>query len=321
MLWEPAIYEHKAALIKESVGEVARSAELLTRAVLEERKIYRSDLITVGVDVYNIEAEACGAEVVPGAPSECPEIRERMWHIDDLPTEPELPRIPDAGRCPMMLTAGQKVQDAIGGECEVRLAASGPVSIAAKLVGTQDLITALALGGDNAGHLLEFTTRLATTWCRAIREAGLNVIIFDSAASPPIISPAMYASEIKPLHARLMKELAGAGQQKRGLIIGGDTVPILGDLADTDATMLICDYASDATAFAEALPRGARLQVRRNVDPSLFLSKGPSLDEAAEELARDLALFRQPIAGTGVLPYGAVPERFSRFRRKVEQRL
>jgi hypothetical protein len=34
--WEPAIYEHKAALIGKTPAEVANSAELLTQAVLKE---------------------------------------------------------------------------------------------------------------------------------------------------------------------------------------------------------------------------------------------------------------------------------------------
>ena len=51
MLWEPAIYEHKAALIGRHPHEVAASAELLTEAVLMEYATYRPDFITVGLDV------------------------------------------------------------------------------------------------------------------------------------------------------------------------------------------------------------------------------------------------------------------------------
>ena len=36
--WEPAIYEHKAALIGKSPAEVANSADLLTEALLKEYK-------------------------------------------------------------------------------------------------------------------------------------------------------------------------------------------------------------------------------------------------------------------------------------------
>ncbi len=66
--WEPAIYEHKAALIGRPPVDVANSAKLLTEAVRKEYEIYLADYITVGLDVYNIEAEVLGAEDLPVSP-------------------------------------------------------------------------------------------------------------------------------------------------------------------------------------------------------------------------------------------------------------
>jgi hypothetical protein len=59
----PAIYEHKAALIGKTPSEVAQSEELLVYAALAEFETYRPDLLTVGMDVYNVEAEALGCKV------------------------------------------------------------------------------------------------------------------------------------------------------------------------------------------------------------------------------------------------------------------
>ena len=52
--WEPAIYEHKAALIGLSPAEVSRSADLLARSLEAEHRAYAADFMTVGIDVYNI---------------------------------------------------------------------------------------------------------------------------------------------------------------------------------------------------------------------------------------------------------------------------
>jgi hypothetical protein len=51
--WEPAVYEHKAALIGQSPARVAGSANLLADAGLREYDTYQADLITVGLGVYN----------------------------------------------------------------------------------------------------------------------------------------------------------------------------------------------------------------------------------------------------------------------------
>ena len=59
----PAIYEHKARLIGRSPSEVCRSLDLLGEALHKELEVYDPDVLTVGLDVYNVEAEAVGCEV------------------------------------------------------------------------------------------------------------------------------------------------------------------------------------------------------------------------------------------------------------------
>src|SRR5690554_3774915 len=78
-LFCPAIYEHKARLIGRSVSEVARDSNLLAEAVLAEYETYRPDMLTVGMDIYNIEAEAIGSRVVYSDQKEAvPAIRHRL---------------------------------------------------------------------------------------------------------------------------------------------------------------------------------------------------------------------------------------------------
>ena len=58
----PAVYEHKARLVGRSPSEVCRDLDLLTEALEKELEIYDPDALTVGIDVYNVEAEAAGCE-------------------------------------------------------------------------------------------------------------------------------------------------------------------------------------------------------------------------------------------------------------------
>ncbi|HOF19515.1 MAG TPA: uroporphyrinogen decarboxylase family protein, partial [Phycisphaerae bacterium] len=221
--WEPAIYEHKAALIGRSVEEVARDAGLLVEALLTERETYQADFLTVGVDVYNIEAEACGLKVAASSPEACPEASSPLWNLDSLPGELPLPDVRRAGRFPMMVEAGRRAVAALGQACRVRVAASGPMSLAAKLVGLENLIVAMALDEPPAARILEFAARLAEAWCAELRRNGLDVIVFDSAAAPPVTSPALYAVAVLPLHRRLLAVLERTGQRDRPLIVGGNS--------------------------------------------------------------------------------------------------
>lgn len=317
--WEPAVYEHKAALIDRPVEDVARDEGLLVEALQAERETYHADFLTVGIDVYNIEAEACGLKVAASSPEACPEASSPLWTLDSLPDELPLPDVRQAGRFPMMVEAGRRAVSALGQACRVRVAASGPMTLAAKLVGLENLVVAMALDEPPAGRILEFATRLAETWCAELRRNGLDVIVFDSAAAPPVTSPALYAAAVLPLHRRLLTVLERTGQRDRPLIVGGNSTPTLVHLAATGATTLLCDFAADAAAFARALPDASAVTVRRNVDPKLFFRSEMDLRSAAETLAGEVRQFAHPVAGTGILPYATDPSHVQQFRRYLEE--
>ncbi|MEK7269574.1 MAG: uroporphyrinogen decarboxylase family protein [Planctomycetota bacterium] len=317
LLWEPACYEHKARLIGKAPFEVARSADLLARAVLEERRLYQPDFLTVGIDVYNVEAEACGAALHDAGPMACPELAGAIFSLDALPRGLALPAVPGAGRFGMLLEAGARVRDAVGAAAKVRVGITGPLSLAAKLAGLEPVIMGLAEGNEPASRLLEFSTALGEAWAGALQRAGLDGIVFDSIASPPIISPAMYARCILPLHKRLLGALEKGGQAERALVIGGRTAALAKDLVAADATMLVCDFPADARAFAAALPGAPRVRVRRNVNPAVLAGPAADLRAAAQGLANDLRLFALPVAGTGILPYDTEPSRVQTFHRLV----
>ena len=319
MLWEPAIYEHKAALINKPPAEVAYSVDLLTRSILCEYETYQADLLTVGIDVYNIEPEACGARVEATDDTSCPEIAVPPYNLEKLPEKLLLPPIPESGRFQLILDTGRTVKAALPDKCEVRIAVSGPATIASKLVGMEPLVLGLALSQPAATVLLDFCSQLAANWCRVLCESGLTPIIFDSAAAPPMFSPGMYKEHLFPRHHSLMHLLETLGQTSRPLIIGGNTVPLVDQLAQTGATMLICDYGANAADFAQNLPFRKEPAIRRNVNPALLMPESTaSLTELAQNYAVDLAKFANPVAGTGILPYNFEAARYHEFKSLVE---
>jgi uroporphyrinogen decarboxylase len=316
MLWEPAIYEHKAALIGKSPLAVACSAELLTQAVIKEYEVYQADYLTVGIDVYNIEAEACGSKLTEAGENECPDIAEPIFDLFALPAELDLPKIPEAGRFAMLLEAGQRVRDAIGDKAVVRVAASGPVTIATKLAGLDGVIMSLALQDGQADILLDFTTELCSKWCSVLRNAGLDVVLFDSLASPPMFSPDMFAESVLPRHARLLSELNDSGQKELPLILGGDTSVIVKPLKQTGATMLVCDYIADPAVFAANIGDQENLLIRRNINPARL---GSDLKSLVDEYVSELSHFKNPVCGTGILPYDFNPQNYLNFRDAVNE--
>jgi len=315
--WQPAIYEHKAALIGKSPCEIAGSSEYLYQAVLREYETYRADFITIGVDVYNIEAEAVGAQLTCLGGNECPDVAAPVFQLDTLRDNFSLPEIPSAGRFRVLLETGRRVRAVLGDSTRIRVAASGPVSIAAKLAGFDNLLISLWTEDGKAESLLDFCTLIAEKWCTVLRNSGLDVIMFDSMAAPPLFSPEMYERFVLPRHRHLMELLQQSGQNERELVIGGDTTVIAGLLSRTGATILLCDFAAEAESFKMRLGNDCAIRIRRNINPAIL--QNADITVAARKFYQELCLFSNPIAGTGILPYDFVPGRYFDFKAQVEK--
>ncbi len=334
--WEPAVYEHKAALIGVSPGELIASEELLVRALIAEHETYHADALTVGVDIYNVEAEALGARLTAATQTSCPEVVAPLWTLDSLPARLSVPEIAEHGRFGILLDAAARVRNALCGDAQaprVRVAASGPFSIATKLVGTEEALIGLVSGEQEIYRLLGFTTDYAAAWLAAIVDRQLEAVVFDSAASPPLVSPALYRDAIAPRHRMLMSLLASAGQRVRPLVLGGDTVGIVADLIGTGATSIVCDYAAHAGAFVDEVLRASTVisadgpvappvTVRRNIDPAAL--DGDPHEPVIDGFTDDLFAFASKgipvVIGTGILPYSQKPEHVSAFRDRVAER-
>ena len=316
--WQPAIYEHKAALIDRTPMEVACNAELFAQALLKEYEVYGADFLTVGLDVYNIEAEALGAELTVPGPCECPDLKGCLFSLDVLPGQLVLPAIPAAGRFQLLLDVAKAARRGVPDSVSLRVAASGPVTLAAKLVGMEALVVSLCMEDGHADRLLAFTTEIAEHWLVCLREQGFDAVVFDSMAAPPMFSPDLFSQAVLPRLQRVMGILAEHGQQERELVIGGDTTPVAALLKQTGATILLCDYAADAGAFKASLGDDTGVRVRRNINPAAL--EGGDIETLAQRFVAELGLFTNAIAGTGILPYGFEPAHLHSFMQAVRER-
>lgn len=337
--WEPAVYEQKAALIGRSPAAVARSSDLLTAAVLAELEAYQADAVTVGVDVYNLEAEAFGAKPVAASWTACPDVTEPLWRISEIPRELEPPPVPAAGRFHVMLDAAQRVRDSVEARyCAytlmprrptVRVAASGPTSIASRLIDPQELLIGLLADDPAVDRLLEICTVVGEHWLSTIRAAGLDAVIIDSLASPPLIGPRLYEEKVYPLHHRLMEFLDATGQVERPLVMGGDTSDVIALMAAAGANVLLADVPADVRSFVAELRsscsagRLADVRIRRNIDPAFCVV--PIDDQVVNRYVRDFeAIIEAGLSvtiGTGILDYHQDPSAVRMVAARVMEAL
>jgi uroporphyrinogen decarboxylase len=307
-LFLPAIYEHKAWFIGSTPTAISRDADLLTRALLAEFEAIGPDALAVGVDVYNLEAEAVGCEVTfyEGSDTSIPGITpgNHTFEVGDDLQAAKLPNPLKDGRMPVNLEAARRVRRELGDDYWIRGAVSGPFSLAVSLVGAETLFLACFDRPEWVHGLLAYAGRLIKEFGKGYIDAGAELIMFDSQASPELLSPQMFEEFVLPVTQDLAAWAATQGVRDLPLIIGGNTTPIAGLIARTNCNNLLCDFTCDFDAWA-AVSRTAGRALRRNISPRLIETATP--DEIHAAAAREVARGRELpgfIMGTGVIPFG-----------------
>ncbi len=316
----PAIYEHKAALIGRSPSEVCRSAELLHSALRRELAVYDPDMLVVGIDVYNVEAEALGCRVVYFDDSDdCPAIVEPLIAG---PSDLARLRLPDPqtnGRMPLYLeVAGALVRD-LGSKMIIRSAITGPYSMAAQLVGGEAWVLATIEQPQFARELLAFCAEVTVQFGQAFVGRGVEPIIFDSRATPQLASPRVFREMVKAVYRdTVIPQLKQAGALTIPLIIGGNTTAVVDDLIETGATQLLCDSTASLQIFRRKCA-AARVPFRANLD-AVLVNRGPA-DAIRKDALRILGeCSSQPgfLLGCGVVAYDTPPEHVLAIREAIE---
>lgn len=309
-----SVYEHAARFLGLTPWEVSRDPDLVYRAHREAFLTYGHFPVVVGIDIYNLEAEAYGCTVEPPQGRGIPAITRPLCAglEEALQLQPFDPA--RDGRIAMMIDAARRLK-ADFPRADVRLPVSGPFSIAQSLLGLETLTVGAVLEPDLTRRVLENLVEGQVRFSRAAIKAGLGVAFFESAAAPPLLSPRGFREvELPALRLALQRVSTEAGAALP-CIIGGDTAPIVADILQTGTDFLICPAETNREAFLAVTRRHPEVRVRVNLDPRLYL--WGSDEELLAEVDRVVALregYPNLLLGTGSLPYEADPEKIVRLR-------
>ena len=316
----PTIYEHAAALIGVTPSQMAKSKDLLVQGQLAAYQRYGHDLVAVGIDIYNIEAETLGCSVQYFDNNSIPAVCEHILAKDKEGFDRlQVPNPEKDGRMPLLLEAATEIKAAIGDEVPVSAAVNGPFTLAALLRGFEPFIMDLLRDPDYAGKLLTFAAEVSAVFGEAMARRGLGVAINDSWIAPPLLSPKLYQKFVLQHHQQLIQRLKNAGVPSVGLISGGNTLPIADYLVQTGSSLIMADYGTDLAAF-KAKASAAGIILRGNVKAS---SMETGTDAEIEVQAREVLAIGAPggrfVMGCGVVPYGTDPERLLLLKRITEE--
>ena len=316
--FSPAVYEHAARFVGRSPWEVSRDGELLFEAHRRTWLEYRHTPICVGIDIYNLEAEAYGAKVCAPGHDAIPAIEEPL--IEDMSAALDIKPYKPAmdGRIAMAIETGQRLKKALP-EADVRIPVAGPFSIAFNLRGINGLCEDAALEPEMVAKFLMRLAENQAVFCKAVAAAGLNVAFFESAASPPMLSPAQFHDIELPALKRIMEIAANYVGHSVPCIMGGNTYPILDDILSTGTSYVVTNVETDQASFVKRIAAThPHVRVRVNMHPEIVACADEQ--RIHREIDRILAIAAwhpSCLLGTGALPYETPPENIALIKRYI----
>jgi len=306
--FSPSVYEHAARVIDRSPWDVSRSCDLLAQGHIEAFRLYNHRPIVVGIDIYNLEAEAYGATVAEPAGNGIPAISRYPYSSAEEVTNLKHFDPGRDGRIPMVIEAAKRVAGTFP-DADVRIPLGGPFSIAANLMGFENLLCEIQTDPESVVRALRHLVAGQVRFCEEVVRHGLDIAFFESAATPPLLSPRQFRDiELGPLKEIMDKTSAVLGHPVP-CIIGGDTLPILDDILRTGTGYVCCPAKTDQRKFMDRMRSEPEVMVRINMNPGPITSK--NLEQVEKEVDRVLALAenrRLVCIGTGCLPFEADPE-------------
>ena len=184
------ISHHSARLAGESTTDFFTDAETFLRCEIAADIFYEIDAPTIHYDVYNIESEAMGAGLI-WSKTQIPAVDPCKPLLASVDSFRRLSPVKTGavGRMPYVLEINSRLMD-MGLAPKVRF--TGLFTLAASLLGLQELITAIVTCPERVHRLMEFLTgEIVAPWIVCQREhcgSAETATGSDALASPPLIS-------------------------------------------------------------------------------------------------------------------------------------
>jgi len=308
MEFSPSVYEHAARVINRSPWDVSRDPKLLAEGNIEAFRLYQHRPVVVGIDIYNLEAEAYGAPVDQPSANGIPAISRHPFSTlrELLELEPLNPKTD--GRIPMAIEAAKRVAN----ECpsaEVRIPMGGPFSIATNLMGFETLLCEVLSNPNRVAQTLQHIVTGQIRFAQEVVDNNLDVAFFESAATPPLLSPQQFREIELPALKQIMQETAAVVGHPVPCVIGGNTAPILDAILETGTGYVCCPAETDQQAFMEKMKPHPEVMVRINMDPRPMTAKDFEAMQKEVDRVLTLAENRDKVCiGTGCLPFETDPQ-------------
>lgn len=313
----PTIFEHSAKVIGKTPAEIAVDEDLLVESQLASYELYKHDLISIGVDIYNVEYEAIGARVIFPDNEELPSISEILVSGREDIGKLKIPDPEKDGRMPMFLNAAKRVSEKVGNEVIVNGTVVGPFTLASIMRGFENFIMDLVLDPEFAYSLMEFANKVSMSFAEGFIKMGVGLSINESWITPPLLSPAFYRDYVAGYERELINYIKRLGQNNVALISGGNTTDIVEDMISTGTSLLLADSECDLDLYKKICSKHDIL-MRASISSGIVEDGNEEeMKKASYDVIDQCIDYERFIFGCGIVSYDTKPESVLKLKEIV----
>ncbi|MCL1852769.1 MAG: uroporphyrinogen decarboxylase [Peptococcaceae bacterium] len=281
----PLVFGYAANAAGISLKDALTKAEALASSQLLAQKLFGYDAVYVyGGSV--LEVESLGAPLVfPKTDYPYLDPDYRPGNLNERLDQP-LPDPTRHSRMPILLQAAKVLRQEIGRQVPVVGVVTGPVTVAAQVLGLETMLLLFVEQPERIQSYLEKITILSRNLALALLEAGAHgIMIMDPVSSQSIIPLRLFRQFSLPWLRKIFQSCREAGALTCCLTITGKVGDFLPLFPDTGADMVTLDYEVAMDRAFQQLPETV---VQGNVRPFDFVERGP--DDIRNECLKLLRL-------------------------------
>ncbi|MEG0772605.1 uroporphyrinogen decarboxylase family protein [Clostridium sp.] len=239
------------------------SAELMANLEIELFKRLRHDSVGISTSLRGV-AEAMGSKIAYPDYNISYLLEPAVKSVNEIETLKVADPLKD-GRLPILIEALRLTRDALIKDVDVGAAMSGPFSVAASVVGTENLLKWMIRYPEKVHTLMEIVTESNNRYIEEVAKLGLSIGFADPVSSTSLISPRLFKKFSLPYLKKNAEKIIEKTGSAPGIHICGKSKDIWEDVVNIGISNFSIDNVEDLEEAKRIM--GRKVVITGNVPP------------------------------------------------------
>lgn len=250
------------------------SARLMADLEIALFRKLRHDSVGISTSLRGV-AEAMGAKVCYPDYAISYLLEPAIKSIDEVESLKIVNPLED-GKLPILLEALKLTKDALINDVDVSASMSGPFSVAASVVGTENLLKWMIRYPKKVHTLMEIVAESNNRYIEEVAKLGISISFADPVSSTSLISPKQFREFSLPALQKNINKIKEKTGSSPGIHICGKSRDIWEDVVNTGISNFSIDNIEDIEEAKKVM--GDRVVITGNVPPVDVMHAGTKKD-------------------------------------------